>query len=259
MNTYPTPRLRSLRAQRGFTLVELMVTVGIALFLLGGLVTIAQNVRQTSLNQQRLAQLQDEQRFAMTVITDAVQAGGYFSDPTSYTTASFGVAANPAPTAGFAAGYVFAGSHVTGAADNVALDSLATRFQTNQGHGPILCDGTDTSQNPPGANTYQILFTVSGGANSQLLCSVNGGVAQPLVDGVQAMAVYYGVKRNATADYNVDTYVTWDQMQGNDYFTVSAVRVVLTFINPLAGQAGQPATITMERVIEVMSRAGIHT
>jgi hypothetical protein len=35
--------------------------------------------------------------------------------------------------------------------------------------------------------------------------------------------------------------------------------VVLTFTNPLAGQAGQPATITMERVIEVMSRAGMHT
>jgi type IV pilus assembly protein PilW len=91
------------------------------------------------------------------------------------------------------------------------------------------------------------------------MCSVNGAAALPLVDGVQAMAVYYGVKRNATADYNVDTYVTWDQMQGNDYFTISSVRVVLTFINPLAGQAGQPATITMERVIEVMSRAGMHT
>jgi len=252
-------RMRSPRQQGGFTLVELMVTVGIALFLLGGLVTIVQNVRETSLNQQRLAQLQDEQRFAWTVITDAVQAGGYFSDPINYTTATFAAAGNPAPTAAFQAGYVFAGSHASGVADNVAQDSLATRFQTNQSYGPILCDGTDTSLNPPGPNTYSIQFTVSGGATSQLMCSVNGAAALPLVDGVQAMAVYYGVKRNATADYNVDTYVTWDQMQGNDYFTISSVRVVLTFTNPLAGQAGQPATITMERVIEVMSRAGMHT
>jgi hypothetical protein len=36
--------------------------------------------------------------------------------------------------------------------------------------------------------------------------------------------------------------------------------VVLTFTNPLFGQAGQPnPTIAFERVIEVMSRAGVHT
>jgi hypothetical protein len=72
--------------------------------------------------------------------------------------------------------------------------------------------------------------------------------------------VYYGVKRNnAFSNYNVDTYVTWDNMNNNDFQTVSSVRIVLTFINPLAGQPSQPATITTERVIEVMSRAGVHS
>src|ERR1700716_3128240 len=47
------------RAQRGFTLVELMITVAIALFLLGGLVTILQNVRAAYNSQQALAQLSD--------------------------------------------------------------------------------------------------------------------------------------------------------------------------------------------------------
>ncbi len=76
-----TPRPR----MRGFTLVELMVTIAIALFLLGGLVMIVQNVRQTYGNQQSLAQLQDAQRFAMTVITDVVQAAGYFPTPATET------------------------------------------------------------------------------------------------------------------------------------------------------------------------------
>ena len=59
-----------------------------------------------------------------------------------------------------------------------------------------------------------------------------------LVTGVTAMAVYYGVKRDLTfADYNVDTYVTWDQMLApSDMQSVSAVRVVLTFANPLSHQ-----------------------
>jgi prepilin-type N-terminal cleavage/methylation domain-containing protein len=45
--------MRAARDERGFTLVELMVTVAIALFLLGGLLTIVQTVRQSSISQQR--------------------------------------------------------------------------------------------------------------------------------------------------------------------------------------------------------------
>ncbi len=68
--------------QRGFTLVELMVTVAIAVFLLFGLVKVVENIRGANSNQQALALLQDEQRFAMTVLTDVIQQGGYFPSPT---------------------------------------------------------------------------------------------------------------------------------------------------------------------------------
>ena len=133
MNTH-TPRRPSARSarQHGFTLVELMVTVAIALFLLGGLVTIVQNVRTANLNQTALAQLQDEQRFAMTVITDAVQSGGYFADPTTQSTA----ASLPATGPFLQPGWVFAGSHTVGAADTAAQDTIATRFQDPGGLRP---------------------------------------------------------------------------------------------------------------------------
>jgi type IV pilus assembly protein PilW len=265
MSTTDPSRRRS-APQRGFTLVELMVTVAIALFLLGGLLTIVQNVRAANLNQTALAQLQDEQRFAMTVLTDAIQSAGYFGDPLTETTGNFGPAANPAPTAAFQPGWILAGSHVAGVADALAQDSIATRFQTKQSYGPILCNGTDTSL-IAAPNTYTIQFTVAATpAGSQLLCSVNGAAPVPLVTGVTAMAIYYGVKRDpALADYNVDTYLTWDQMVPNaangtnDYLSISSVRIVLTFANPLFPQANQPATITIERVVEVMARAGLHT
>jgi type IV pilus assembly protein PilW len=280
MNTYTQSPLRPGAAQRGFTLVELMVTVAIALFLLGGLVTIVQNVRIANMNQTRLAQLQDEQRFAMTVIADAVQAGGYFADPTTQSNSAIDlpVAANPAPTNPYAAGSPFAGSHTVGALDTAALDTIATRFQTGVSfpggpvQGPILCDGTDTSQKA--ADTWSIQFSLQAIAGvSTLMCTVSslngtasasGGAAVPLVPNVVAMAIYYGVKRDFTLpDYNVDTYVTWDKMSvlngANDYLNVSAVRIVLTFANPLFPQAGQQPTITMERVVEVMNRAGLHT
>ncbi len=245
-------RRASVRRAHGFTLVELMVTVAIALFLIGGLLTILQNVRSAYNNQQSLSQLQDQQRFAMTVLTDVIQAGGYFPDPVAWGPSS----ALPAAGA-YVAGQAFTGTHARG-----APDSIGVRYRTAISDGVILCDGsTNTALAPTGLYTNN--FTVvppAGNTPGQLLCQLNDGAAVPLVNGVQGLLIYYGVKRDFTFnDYNVDTYLLADQMDPADWNNISAVRLILTFTNPMANQAGQPATIDFERVIEVMGRAGVHT
>jgi type IV pilus assembly protein PilW len=249
----PTARRRSTQA-RGFTLIELMVTVAIALFLLGGLLTVVQNVRATYANQQSLAQLQDQQRFAFTVITDVIQAGSYFPDARVWTLANSLPAAGPISGLSYQAGSAFAG--LVG-----PPDSLGVRYRTAINDGVIVCDGSTNTANA--THLYTNTFTVTlpaGGNPGTLNCSVDGGVPFVLVQGVQGMQVWYGVKRNfATNDYNVDTYLTAAQMLAADWGNVSTVRVRLTFTNPLAAQPGQPATIVMERVVEVMGRAGVHT
>ena len=256
MSSRPSTTMRrQARGQCGFTLIELMVTVGIALFLLGGLLTILQNVRATYGNQQALAQLQDQQRFAMTVLTDVIQAGGYFPDPGTTITSAL-------PAAGaYLAGQAFWGTQGAG-----GPDSIGVRYRTSNGDSVILCDGSTNTG--PGANQlYTNLFTVvppAPGVPGQLLCTLNGNPPLAIVSGVQGLSIYYGVKRNpGVTDYNVDTYLTADQMllppNGNDWGNISSVRVILTFTNPLAGQPGQQPTIIFERVIEVMSRAGVHT
>ena len=241
------------RAQRGFTLIELMITVAIALFLLGGLVTILQNVRSAYNNQQSLAQLQDQQRFAMTVLTDVIQAGGYFPDPLAWTPTS------SLPAAGtYQQGQAFTGTHAAG-----VPDSIGVRYRTGNGDGVILCDGSSNTAPPPGSQLYTNVFTVvppAGNVPGQLTCSLNGAPAVTLVAGVQNLLVYYGVKRDFTTnDYNVDTYLTANQMSANDWSNLSSVRLILTFTNPLAAQPGQPALIPFERVVEVMARSGPHT
>ena len=268
MSTMPAQSvLRAARDERGFTLVELMVTVAIALFLLGGLVTIVGNVRQTDLNQRALAQLQDQERFALTVITDVVQAGGYFPDPTVWTPAS-----SLAQTGNWEAGQAISGT----ASAAPASDTLSVRLRTAVNDAVLLCDGsTNTGQGPTHAftNTFSVQAAAPP-ALGGLYCQVDNlgaAAAAPgvlIVPGVVGMKVYFGVKRNfAFSDYNVDTYLRAGQMcsplfnpcGGDDWSNLSSVRVILTFTNPLAGQAGQPATIQVERVIEVMARGGVHT
>jgi type IV pilus assembly protein PilW len=257
MNADPTMTARS-RSQRGFTIVELMVTIAIAMFLLGGLVTIVQNVRTSYTQQQALVQLQDQQRFAITLLTDVIQSGGYYDNPTGDTIAS----ALPLDLVnGFAQGQPYAGGQGAGALPPATGDTISVRFRTAQNDGIINCSGgSNTAFNPN--HVYVNTFSVN--ALGQLQCQLDGAAAVPLVSGVVNLQVYYGVKRSLPAtDYNVDTYAQANAMQAVDWSNVSAVRVIVLFANPLFGTTSsgvaQPQYIQYERVIQVMSRAGDHT
>lgn len=245
------------RSARGFTVVELMVTIAIALFLLGGLVTIVQSVRRTYANQQALVQLQDQQRFAITLLTDVIQSGGYYDNPVASTIYT----ALPV-SAPWGSGQAFYGTQ--GAALPGVGDTIYVRYRTAINDGIINCGGgSNTTFNPDAV--YVNEFSVN--ASGQLVCTLTvNGVASapvPLVNGVVNLAIYYGVKRETPAtDYNVDTYEQATSA-ANDFMNVSSVRVIVTFLNPLFGAPNQPVTtpqyITVERVIQVMSRAGDYT
>src|SRR5450755_617135 len=113
--------------QSGFTMIELMVALIIGLFLLGGLLTLVQDNRRSFSNQNQLSQLQDSERLAMTMMTDVIQAAGYFPDPTQYT-ASLQIPA---------AGTMLAGQGMLGAPG----DSITVRYATASGDGIVNCIG----------------------------------------------------------------------------------------------------------------------
>ncbi len=244
----------SARRQAGLTLIEMMITILIALFLIGGLLVMVQHTRSAYTNTNQLSQLQDGERLAITMITDVVQSAGYFPDPTQTTTTG------AFPTVGaFAAGQVVTG--IQGV--SVPEDTLSVRFMTTGADGILNCLGQSNPNAGPGA-AFNISYinTFSINDKSQLQCELNDGTTTtklPLVDGVQNLQVWYGVKRLPQDNYNVDTYMRQADMAPADWQNVSAVKIVLTFSNPLSGQPGQPVAITFERVIAVMNRAGVKT
>ena len=250
--------------QQGFTLVELSVAVLIGLFLLGGLLTLVQDMRRTFGNQNQLGQLQDNERLAMTLITDVIQAAGYYPNPTFYIPTTALPAQGAFPT--LAAGQAIAGTH------NAAPpgDTILVQFLTLPNDGIINCAGNTNTLG--GSHVYVNRFSADlfGNLNCQVdvqppvaLISPSGLVAAPLSGGVTNMQILYGVKRNfAIANNNADTYLNATQMVGpNDWANLICVKVTLTFDNSALAQSqpGQPATIQFTRVITVMSRGGANT
>jgi type IV pilus assembly protein PilW len=251
MNTNPTRTLCRLRArQQGFTLVELSVALLIGLFLLGGLLTLVQDMRRTFGNQNQLAQLQDNERLAMTLITDVIQAAGYYPNPTINTIST----ALPAAAPFTQSGQAIAGTRNAGPPG----DSILVQFLTAPADGVINCTG---GTNTTGANQIFVnQFSVDG--NKELLCTLNNQAPVVLVTGVTNLQILYGVKTNfAIVNNNVDSFLYADQMTAADWTNVICVKVTLTFDNSVLAksQPGQPLTIPFTRVITVMSHGGVNT
>jgi type IV pilus assembly protein PilW len=248
--TQPLGRMR--RAERGFTLVELSIAVLIGLFLLGGLLTLVQDMRRTFGAQNQLGQLQDNERLAMTLIADVIQAAGYYPDPTLNTATTTFTGVAPFTQLGQA----IAGTHVAAAPG----DSITVRFNTALNDGVINCKGSSNTAFAP-THIFVNTFSVAALNGGQLLCKLDAFPPVPLITRVTNLQILYGVKRNlAVANNNVDTFLNAAQMNPADWTNVICVKVTLTFTNPLAAtQPGQPATIPFTRVVTVMSRAGANT
>lgn len=246
------------RRQRGYSLIEILVALLIALFLLGGLGTMVAGTRKTGTNQTSLAQLQDEERLAMSMLNDVVQTAGYFDTSTYWTAASaFPTTATVGSTT-LAIGQAIGGTHTS----ESTPDTLIVRYSTNGSDGVISCSGGTASS----ATIYVNYFFINTSSTPyQLQCSPDGLTtdAVTLVNNVVNMQVWYGVS-TVSGTNSVDTYMTATQVTtAGDWANVTSVRLTLTFNNPLyyqpggtVVQPGQPAYVNFTRVITLRGRTG---
>jgi type IV pilus assembly protein PilW len=185
--------------ERGFTLLEILIALTIGLFLLGALLIIVQTNRTVFGNQNKLSQLHDAERMALTMMADVIQSAGYFPDPTVNTQASALSAVAP-----FAIGQAISGTYSAAAPG----DQIIVRYMTTGGDNILNCSGQSNPSGGPNTlyvNSFQIL-------NGQLICTMNG-TQYNLVSGITNLTILYGVKSNAAAPANdVDTYMNATQV-----------------------------------------------
>ena len=142
---------RTLHAERGFTLIEILIALLIGLFLLGALLTIVQANRTVFGNQNKLAQLQDGERMAMTMMADVIQSAGYFPDPTT------NHPDHDADRHRTVRGGTIGLRHLLG---GPAGDQISVRYMTAGGDGILNCSGQSNPIGGPNTlyvNTFQVV------------------------------------------------------------------------------------------------------
>ncbi len=253
------PATHAARFQRGYSMIEVMVAITIALFLMGGALTIVQHTRNTFMAQGQLTQLQDSERTAMSLMTDVIQSTGYYPNPHDFTDAQTLVSP----------------SFTTPGAPNIAMvavpgaigDTITVRYAAGPLDNVYNCRG---DQNTGGGafETWENQFSViqvaappGAAPQFQLQCtlwslSTREFVTTALVNGVQKLAIQYGVNTTgagATASC-ADRYKASKDMQPADWSNVCSVKVTLTFANPFNPPGGAKPTIDFTRVIAVMNQ-----
>jgi type IV pilus assembly protein PilW len=231
--------------QRGFTLVELMVSITIAVFLIAGLVTLVGAMKRTSTTQSALSRLQDNERLAMSLITDVIQSAGYFPNPVVNTSLT------SLPAAGVftqAAQSVFGTGAGTAAAtgDTITVRYLTAGTATPGSDGLINCGGSTNGTAATFVNEFNVAV-VNNISYLQCKLTVNGGPLQTI--------------NPSAGTFSIDAYLDAPAVTAGSYWpNVISVKVILYFQNPLFGQPGQTSqTISFMSVIGVMNKSGVTT
>ncbi|HTD02243.1 PilW family protein [Undibacterium sp.] len=223
----------------GFGLIELMIALVIAMFIILGMVGIVVSMKGSFTTQDSLSRMQESERFALTIFDNTVRAAGYYPNPTTITAGS----ALPATATANPDGTTFAAGQGITATTGTTNDTIDVRFQSASGDGLMNCLG-DT--NTSGATTvWSNSFAVN--ASNQLTCTVTAdggtpGTAVVLVDNVSAVKILYGV--DTDGDGSADTYLSSTDVAAKSVWpAVISAQIKITFIDLINSTTGKPVSL----------------
>ncbi len=224
-----------LSRQRGLSIVELLVALVISMLLLTGVVQVFFSSKQTYASNEAASRLQENGRFALEFIAQSARHAGYV-EAANTTTAppnpiatpgatncntprvcSTQGAGNTSDTIGFAlqprilegARRDCLGNTLSGATANT--DLIINHFE--------IIPGADGAPSALGCRSWN--FTKGAGE------WVAGPGASPLIDGVDALQIQYGISTSGDRN-NVNQYVSADRVTAlNAWNDVVAVRIAV--------------------------------
>ena len=255
----PPRHLAGAARQSGFTLIELMIAITMALFLIAGVLGLVISMSRSFRTEDQLTQTQETERFMLSVLNNTIHPAGYFVDPVGTPVAT----ALPASTVATADGTPYAAAQSisgtgSGSGTGAASDTINVRFQSAAGDGLMNCQG-DTNTTA-GTVVWSSSFAVN--AQNQLTCAVStNGAAPPagtplvLVDNVYKLKAMYCV--DTDADGNADTYLTAAQVTtAGLWSSVVSVQLTITLVDLINNTAANPKYLTpLVQTINLMNKS----
>ncbi|MZR61359.1 PilW family protein [Alcanivorax sp. DP30] len=173
-----------MKAERGFSLIELMVAMLLGLLITGAAVQLFLANQQSFLLQQTLSRVQENgQLFVRFLVADLRRTGLEMSGVSST----------------FDKGVRFAAAGgLPGSSNGADFDRLTVSY-----HGTSDCEGSVAGAVTEIVNSYFV------NGDSELVCqgSLTGGGGVVLLDGIEAFEVLYGIDQNEDGFANVSRYV----------------------------------------------------
>lgn len=249
------------RQQSGMSLIELMVAITIGLMFLLAMGALFLSFKNTSQAQNGISQLQDDQRMAMTILSQIIQSAGYFPNQTS-TTITSALPADSTTVSGttFAAGQAILGT--TGSTSS-SPDTIFVRYQTALNDGIINCLG---GSNASATTTVYINQLSVASSSLKLTCSLNGTAGAGLLGGITASATsttacskigYLGIS-NLKILYGIGASGSITQYASaagvSNWSNVYSIQATISQLY-CAQQGSLPQTINYSRVIFLPNQA----
>jgi len=230
--------------QRGFTLVELMVSLTIGLVLLAGVAQVFASNKQANRYNESLSELQDNGNFAMQFITTQLANAGRVPNPQLFNRAGQDpsdwstLEAQVYPAANLPVGGTEGGTSSDSLIINVAYPNTITT-------PPANCAGTSvpTPGNFTLGNNYGITntLTIATGASGRPALFCNG---VEIIEGVENLQVEYGV--DTDADRMVDRYYKINAVPAANVRDILTVRVALMVATVKEARTAQTGTTTKD-------------
>lgn len=258
---FQTPSPKVLR-QSGFTLVEIMVALTLGLLVMAGVIQVFISTQQSARIQQAASRMQEDGRMATALISRYFRYAGYTTYPWDKGGTVWALPLNargfPASAAFVAGGPALAAGQVVGGTDNLLngldADVIRLRYQGAADGSVTDCLGRVVPVN----QMADIMLSLSANnpmpAQGQaLMCTVNGPggvVTQPLVAGLEGMAIWYGLSQGAAGiDANgrltgATAYVPAAQVPATNWNRVISLRVSLLVRTETDGLTLQSQTVT---------------
>ena len=221
--------------QNGFSLIELMISMTIGLFLLAGLATSFISGKKASTERDQVSVLEDNGRIALQVMSDVIERTGFtplkgapalkkkiITDKNDILSASCtGEASNIVKKS------LFKNSRMTN--DNAEGDVIAAGYYADNNvftdcGGNVLPDNcrVPNNINPDGSTIYNAFFL----DGNELKCvGSRGSNAVTIANNIENIQILYGVKSGI--NNNVDKYLNASQMTPELYNSVLSIQVAV--------------------------------